>query len=338
MSTMIPEHATWVRFPRYIGDAVMQLSILRLLQQVDTAPLVVWGPKLTVALVEGTDLADAVVRDEGKPGFRALAAILRRHAAARSVHFPKSLRPALAAWLARVPERLGVSESLAGAFNTHTAPFWRGEGHCLDRYLKVLRLRWPQAGPMPFANYRSPFQADLPTRPYVCLMPGASTVAKAWEPDHYARLAELLHAQGYLPVVLGGPGERDLGAQVAGAHGLNRCGDSLVEAAAWLNGAAGALGNDSGLSHLAAACGTPVLALYGPMDPGMFRPFGPHVRTLQRDLLPCMPCGKSVCPVLGHPCLRDLTPERVWAELAPLLVTRTAGTTSPRPAWTPDVH
>lgn len=331
---LIPPQATWVRFPRYVGDAVMQMSVLRLLRQVDPAPLVVWGPKLTVALVEGTDLADAVLRDEGKPGFRALATILKRHEAARSIHFPKSLRPALAAFLARVPERIGVSESLAGVFNTHTAPFWKGEGHCLDRYLKVLRLRWPQAGPMPFADYHSPFQANLPSQPYVCLMPGASTEAKAWEPDHYARLAEIISAHGYLPVVLGGPGEKGLGAHVAGTQGVNRCGDSLVEAAAWMEGAAGALGNDSGLSHLAAACGTPVLALYGPMDPGMFRPFGSHVHTLQRDPLPCMPCGKSVCPFPDHPCLRDLTPERIWGELAPILITRTAGRTSLPPDQT----
>lgn len=335
---MIPDHATWVRFPRYVGDAVMQLPVLRLLREIGVGPLVVWGPKLTVGLVKDTWFCDAALPDAGKPGPMAMARTLRQHKAARSIHFPKSLRPALAAWLAGVPERIGVSESLAGVFNTHSAPFWRGEGTCLDRYLKVLRLRWPQAGPMPFADYHSPFQAHLPAQPYVCLMPGASTVAKAWEPDHYARIAEIISSQGYLPVVLGGPDEKELGAHVAGSQGLNRCGDTLVEAAAWMRGAAGALGNDSGLSHLAAACGTPVLAMYGPMDPGMFRPFGPSIRTLQRDLLPCMPCGKSSCPLPGHPCLRDLTPERVWTELAPMLTTRKAGMTSPPPAWTQDVH
>ncbi|HEX4845734.1 MAG TPA: glycosyltransferase family 9 protein [Geothrix sp.] len=316
---VIPEQATWVRFPRYIGDAVMQMSVLRLLRLVDPAPLVVWGPGLTVALVEGTGLADAVCRDRGKPSPWELADTLKRHRAARSVHFPKSLRPALGAFLARVPERIGVSESLAGLFNTHSLPFWKGEGHCLDRYHKVLRLRWPGAPAMPMADYTSPFQAELPDHPYVCLMPGASTAAKAWEPEHFRETARLLSARGLLPVVLGGPAERELGAFVAGDHGLNRCGDTLVEAAAWMQGASGAVGNDSGLSHLAAACGTPVLVLYGPMDPGMFTPFGPAVRTVQRDPLPCMPCGKDHCRVAGHPCLRDLTPGRICAELEPLL-------------------
>jgi ADP-heptose:LPS heptosyltransferase len=316
---VIPSKATWVRFPRYIGDAVMQMAVLRLLRKVDAAPLVVWGPRLTTALVEGTDLADAVCPDAGKPGPWALAQTLRQHHAIRSIHFPKSLRPALAAFLAGVPERIGVSESLAGLFNTHTQPFWGGKGHCLDRYLQVLRLRWPEAPDMPFVDYHSPFQADLPGRPFVCLMPGASVPSKAWEPAHFKALAHILHQQGILPVILGGPAERELGAFVADVYGLNRCGDTLVEAAAWMRGALAAVGNDSGLSHLAAACGTPVLALYGPMDPGMFTPYGPRVRTLQHDPLPCMPCGKDQCPLEGHPCLRELAPELIWSNLEPLL-------------------
>lgn len=319
MTSAIPSGATWVRFPRYIGDAVMQMAVLRLLRQLDEAPLVVWGPRLTTALVEGTDLADAVCRDEGKPGPWALAGILKQHRAARSIHFPKSLRPALAAFLARVPERIGVSESFAGLFNTHTLPFWKGQGHCLDRYLKVLRLRWPDAPEMPYVDYHSPFTAQLPGQPYVCLMPGASVPSKAWESEHFKALAQRLHNQGILPVVLGGPAERELGAFVADGHGLNRCGDTLVEAAAWMRGSLGAVGNDSGLSHLAAACGTSVLTLYGPMDPGMFTPHGPRVRTLQRDPLPCMPCGKDHCPLEGHPCLHDITPGQVWHELEPML-------------------
>ena len=53
MSAVIPDHATWVRFPRFIGDAAMQLPVLRLLREIGVGPIVVWGPKLTVGLVEG---------------------------------------------------------------------------------------------------------------------------------------------------------------------------------------------------------------------------------------------------------------------------------------------
>ncbi|HWQ09937.1 MAG TPA: hypothetical protein VN436_12545, partial [Holophaga sp.] len=176
----IPAQATWVRFPRFVGDAVMQLAVLRLLRRAGIGPLVVWGPAATVSLLEGHELADATVPERGKPGVRSLAAVLRQHRAARSIHFPKSLRPALAAFLARVPERIGVSESGAGLFNTHTAPFWKAEGTFMDRYLRVLRLRWPDLPPLPYPDYDPGIRVDGPGRPYLCLMPGSVWETKQW--------------------------------------------------------------------------------------------------------------------------------------------------------------
>ena len=150
---MIPHHATWVRFPRFVGDAAMQLPVLRLLREMDLGPIVVWGPKTTVGLVADTWFCDATLPDEGKPGPLDMARILRKHQALRSIHFSKSLRPALGAWLARVPERIGVDESLAGPFNTHSGPFWEAEGPFLLRYHAVLKRRWPDLPPMPYADF-----------------------------------------------------------------------------------------------------------------------------------------------------------------------------------------
>jgi heptosyltransferase-2 len=314
----IPLHATWVRIPRYVGDAVMQMSILRLLRQVDPSPLVAWGPAHTLGLLEGQGLVEATVPDQGKPGPWELATLLRQHRAQRSVHFPKSLRPALAAWLARVPERIGVSESLAGLFNTHSLPFWKGRGTCLERYGRVLELRWPKLPAMPFADLRAVAPVDLPTRPYICLMPGASTPAKAWEVEHFVSLAERISAEGYLPVVQGSGAERVLGDRVAGAHGLNACGASLSEAITWFAHAAGAVGNDSGLGHLAAACGAPTVSLFGPMDLEMFVPYGPKVKPLRNEGVPCLGCKLRECPVEGHPCLSGIAPDTVWESLVSL--------------------
>lgn len=54
--------------------------------------------------------------------------------------------------------------------------------------------------------------------------------------------------------------------------------DDLYELACWLSRARLYVGNDSGITHLAAATGTPVLALFGPTDPAVWAPRGPHVR------------------------------------------------------------
>jgi len=316
----IPEHATWLRFPRFVGDAAMQLPILRLLRNQGIGPLVVWGPAVTVALVADNELADAALPDQGRPGPWAMAAILRRHRAARSIHFPKSLRPALAAFLARVPERIGVDESLAGLFNTHSGPFWAAQGPFMARYHAVLAKRWPGLPDMPYADYAPRAEVELPAGPRLCLMPGSTWPSKAWPPEHFLALALKARLDGLEVAVLGSPDEQEICAFVAQGATRNLCGStSLVQAAAWLRGARAALGNDSGLSHLAAACGTPTLALYGATDPGGSSPWGPRSLALRLDGIPCAPCFRPQCTVAGHPCLAGLGPDQVWASLSALI-------------------
>lgn len=317
---MIPAGATWVRFPRFVGDAAMQLPVLRLLRQVGIGPLVVWGPAATVDLVRDHPLADAVLADEGKPSPWTMAEILREHRALRSIHFPKSLRPALAAWLARVPERIGVDESLAGLFNTHSGPFWSAEGPFLERYHRVLLRRWPDLPPMPHADYDPGLDLEVPPGPLLALMPGSTWPSKTWPAAHFRTLALRAKGEGWSVVVLGSGGEAQLCAQVADGIGLDLSGrTTLREAAAWLRSARAVVGNDSGLSHLAAATGTLVLALYGATDPGGSAPWGPKARTLKRGDLACAPCFKRDCPLTGHPCLAGLEPDRVWEALQDLL-------------------
>lgn len=65
-------------------------------------------------------------------------------------------------------------------------------------------------------------------------------------------------------------------------EGVHRMGD-LAELAERLATARAYVGNDSGISHLAAAVGTPVVALFGPSDPRMWAPRGPWVRVLHCD-------------------------------------------------------
>ncbi len=317
---MIPEHATWVRFPRFIGDSAMQLPILRLLRQMEVGPIVVWGPKPAVSLVEDHPYADAVVPDAGKPSPFQLAALLRQHRAARSIHFPKSLRPALAAWLARVPVRIGVDESLAGLVNTVSGPFWSVDGPFLLRYHSVMAKAFPGAPAMPWADYDPGVTVDRPATPYVCLMPGSTWPSKAYPVDHYRALARLIQREGMLPVILGSPDEAAICAAVAAEGGLDLCGKTtLKEVAAWLRGAVGSIGNDSGLSHLSAATGTATLGLYGATDPGGSTPWGPKVDSLRVEGLPCAPCFKPTCALGDHPCLVGLNPDEVWARFTRLL-------------------
>ena len=307
-----------MRFPRFVGDAVMQLPILRLLRQMGVGPLVVYGPASTVSLVQGHELADCVAPESKKAGSIELSKMFKQHKAARSICFPKTLRPALAAWLAGVPERIGVSDGGAKLFNTHHAPFWRTEGPFVNRYREALAKRWPGLPPMPFADYLPVVQVDKPKNGYICLMPGSVWPSKAWPVEHFRELAKRIRQVAMDVVILGAAHERELGGAVLDGGGYNLCGQTdLPHAAAWLAGAAAAIGNDSGLSHLAAACGTRTIAIYGPTDPGGSAPWGPGVITLKPQNTPCSPCFKRQCPLPGRPCLADISPERVWEWLVP---------------------
>jgi heptosyltransferase II len=316
---MIHSGATWVRFPRFVGDAAMQLSVLRLLRQMGIGPLVVWGPAATVTLVEDHELVDSVLPERAKPGLLEMVHTLRQFRATRCIHFPKSLRPALAALLAHVPERIGVSESLAGFFNTVSGPFWRAEGPFMHRYHAVLAMHWPGLPPMPHADYDPGVAVPNPGAPYLCLMPGSTWPSKTWPKEYFALLARQAREKGLGVVVLGTPDERETCDFVGEASTCNLCGKtSLKEAAAWLRGAWAAVGNDSGLSHLAAACGTAIIAIYGATDPEGSEPWGPRSTGLRLSGIPCAPCFKPHCSMDGPPCLSGIPPSRVWDALPDL--------------------
>lgn len=59
--------------------------------------------------------------------------------------------------------------------------------------------------------------------------------------------------------------------------------DNLYELACWIAGAQVYIGNDSGISHLAAAAGAPVVALFGPTNPSVWAPRGPRVEVIARQ-------------------------------------------------------
>jgi heptosyltransferase-2 len=276
-------------------------------------PIVVHGPEATVCLVRGHELADCVVAETGRPGAFELSAMFRRHAPERSIHFPKSLRTPIAAWLAGVPERIGVGDGGARFFNTHHAPFWGAPGHFVERYRAALEKRWPGLPPMPFADYAPGVDADAPKGGYICLMPGSVWPSKAWPPGHFRGLAQKALRSGLDVVVLGTAAERPLGDSILEGSGINLCGQTdLRRAAAWLHGARAAIGNDSGLSHLAAACGTRTIAVFGPTDPAASAPWGPGVTTLRPQGLPCPPCLRRECPLPERGCMEGVAPETVW--------------------------
>jgi ADP-heptose:LPS heptosyltransferase len=126
-------------------------------------------------------------------------------------------------------------------------------------------------------------------RPRVVIAPGAGWPGKCWPVERYAVLADLLVEKTRASVVvIGSPDEKELGAGLISRMkqpALNLVGaTSLGESAAVIASCDLFIGNDSAPLHLAAAVGTPTLALFGPTFTSKWAPNGPRDRVLQTEI------------------------------------------------------
>jgi ADP-heptose:LPS heptosyltransferase len=90
-----------------------------------------------------------------------------------------------------------------------------------------------------------------------------------------------------------------------------------VELAAVAARARAVVANDSGAIHLSAAVGTPVVALFGPTDPGRTGPIGSASVVLDRYVF-CSPCYLKECPY-AHECMKGIEVEDVLSAVARLV-------------------
>jgi len=109
---------------------------------------------------------------------------------------------------------------------------------------------------------------SAPAEPFAAIHPFSGSPKKNWPIDRFKALEPALDTD--LSVEWCAGPEEEL-------HGAHRFQD-LAEVAAWLARAAIYIGNDSGISHMAAACGVPVIAMFGPTDPRIWSPRGESVR------------------------------------------------------------
>jgi heptosyltransferase-2 len=161
----------------------------------------------------------------------------------------------------------------------------------------------------------------------LALCPGAEFGdAKQWPLQYYARLCDMAVGDGWKVWILGSANDREAGNQVLSGVSESaraRCFDltgktSLSQAIDLLSLASATVTNDSGLMHIAAAVGSPLVALYGSTSPDFTPPLADRVKSLTTDIA-CRPCFKRRCP-LGHKrCLTEISPDGVYSNLLDLL-------------------
>mgnify|MGYP002621449843 CR=1 FL=1 len=161
------------------------------------------------------------------------------------------------------------------SYGTPAGPPWREDEHEVDRWCRL--LAWYGC-----AADRDDLYLDTgapgahPRSGPVLVHPGASTDERRWPADRFAAVARALAERGWPVRVTAGPAERELAARVATAAGLPATAvatsmslDALTDLVA---SSPLVICNDTGVAHLATACRTPSVVIFGPQPPSRWGP------------------------------------------------------------------
>lgn len=269
-----------------LGDLLTALPALRAVRRaLSEHHLVLAVPKSLAPLALRSGAVDATVdvdavRDPA--GLAVLSELVDRPDVAVNLHGrgPQSHR----ALLATRPGRL-VAYCCPGV---HDGPAYDDGEHEVDRWCRLVTtvLGTPaDPGDLALAPGRDPAEGATRTArgPHVVVHPGASDLGKAWPAARFAVVARALKDDGHAVVVTGVRHEVELADAVAEQAGLPPgsvlAGRTDVVAFADLVGRARlVVSSDTGAGHLATACGTPSVLVFGPTDPAVWGPRGgPHV-------------------------------------------------------------
>ena len=329
--------------PAWVGDMVMSQALYIHLQQArpDLVLDVVAPPWSEPVLARMPQVNRSISLDAGHGEValrrrRALGKALREEGYGQAIVLPNSFKSALVPFFAGIPRRTG----------------WRGEMRFgLLNDLRILReaalplmvQRFvalgmePGAAPpreVPFprlvvdpasvAVCRSELGLD-PARPLLSLCPGAEFgSAKRWPPAYFAELAREYLGRGWQVALCGSGGDRDVCRRIWRESGSGaECHDlagrtSLAQVVDLLSLSSAVVSNDSGLMHIAAAVGCPLVVIYGATSPGFTPPLSSRATVITSGL-DCAPCFQRECPLGHHRCMLDARPQQVTAKLDALL-------------------
>ncbi|MEW6512239.1 MAG: glycosyltransferase family 9 protein [Bacteroidota bacterium] len=149
----------------------------------------------------------------------------------------------------------------------------------------------------------------------VCLNAGGGWYTKKWGADRFAALGDLItKAWGATVVLVWGPGEKEAVERIGRMMRrtpLIAPSTTLGQLGALLRRSFLLVTNDSGPMHLAAAVGTPILAIFGPTNPKLQGPYGVPHAVVRNESLTCLGCNLVKCPI-GHPCMLNLSVDEVF--------------------------
>ena len=330
--------------PAWVGDMVMSQSLyITLKQQYPDAKIHVLAPAWCLPLLERMPQVDRAITMPIGHGELKLASRWRLGRALKAEGYdwalvlPNSLKSALIPLFAGITHRIGwKGESRYGLLNDLRSNK-RDFPLMVQRYMALAfaKAQMPAASALPAIPHpvlsvdrSQQIQARSRLRltsqaPILGLCPGAEFgPAKRWPEAHYANIAERWCAIGGQVWIFGSAKDKEVATSLLNHLSPTAQGQcqilagqtSLTEAIDLLAACDAAVCNDSGLMHITAAVGTPLVAVYGSTSTAYTPPLSHKVEALFTDIQ-CRPCFQRQCP-LGHlKCLAELAPDRVWDAL-----------------------
>ncbi|MCA0458684.1 MAG: WecB/TagA/CpsF family glycosyltransferase [Chloroflexi bacterium] len=322
-----------------LGDLILSTPALSALREAKPdAHITLLTTAHTAPVIEGLQLVDEIITFDKKQfnGSRAFfqPANLRRIFALRNGNYDAvvffhhftlklgTLKFALIAFASGAKQRIGIDNG-NGWFLTHRLPDdGFGAKHQAQYWLDLVGLLGASPEPRPATVTVSPAET-LSTRhsalSTVIIHPGSGgySLARRWDAAQFAALADALHEQYNAQIVLVG-GQNDGGDAIKAAmktQPLDLTGQTtLAKLAGVIQAADLYIGADSGVMHLAAAVGTPLVAIFGPSNAEAWGPWTPSSKSVVvRSAPECSPCsyvGHSIglregCP--ARTCMRMVT-------------------------------
>lgn len=322
--------------PAWVGDMVMSQVLYKLLKAEGEVEIDVVAPPHSGPLAARMpEINEFIQLPLGHGAFalkerRALGLRLKDKHYDQAIVLPNSWKSALVPWFAKIPVRTGwLGEMRWGLLNDvrlldkarYPLMIERFAALAYPKNSPLPQLPWPELKPdlnnltRVLASLRKP----LSGKPILGLCPGAEFgPAKRWPEAYFAEVAKQKLAQGWEVWLFGSPKERpqaELIQQVTQQGCVDFVGKTaLADAIDLMSATTAVISNDSGLMHIAAALGKPLVVMYGSSSPKFTPPLSHCVKVLNLEL-DCSPCFKRECP-LGHlNCLKQMHPEMVLSAL-----------------------
>ena len=327
--------------PSWVGDMVMAQSLFKTLKaQNPNSHIDVIAPAWSIPVLERmpevqTPIALNTAHGEIGLNKRYQLGKSLRGQYQRAIILPRSLKAALAPLFAKVPIRTGFRGEMRLGFINDVREFDKGHLNQTVKRFVALGLSQREAN-TPFAIDYPSLRVDKahqqqalkklaldPNKPAIALFPGAEYgPAKQWPLAYFKELATRLINEGFQVWIMGSQKDHSAGETIGSDQSaaiINLCGQtSIAEAIDLIAYCKGAVSNDSGLMHVAAAANCPVVGIYGSSSPAFTPPLTERAAILHLNL-DCGPCFKRQCPLKHLDCLNKISAQNVFSSLKALL-------------------